>query len=174
MLAKPHRLGQIACCSESPGNSVRASVPIQCPRGPGGGPQALPGVLLAGGKSGHDPVTRQGVHSSSPLPLPSRPIPTHFRLLIRELSLEGPGLPGSLAAPRLPCHLLEPRGNSSQPGLLDHPSPASRPPFQGPLPLPGRWGASDETQLPGRWGRLTRLTGLWTQIPKHLHLGALN
>ena len=149
MLARPHRLGQAVCCSESPGNSVRASVPIQCPRGPGGGPQALPGVLLAGGKSGQDPVTRKGVHSSSPLPLPSRPILTHFRLLIRELSLEGPpGFPGSPAAPRPPSHLLEPRGNSTQPGLLDHPSPASCPPFQGPLPLPGRWGGG----RPGRWG----------------------
>lgn len=141
---------------------TRPGCPHTMPSEVRGGPQALLGVLLARGKSGQDPVTRQGVRGSSPLPLPSSPSPhslpaSHPGTFPRRPALQASQAPP--AVPRPPSPLLEPEEipHSLAFWVTPHLPPVlparhlSRT-FQGPLPFLGRWGASDETQLPGRWG----------------------
>lgn len=109
-----------------------------------GGPQALLGVLLAGGKSGHDPVARQGVHGSSPLPLPSRPSPhslppSHLETFPRRPSrLPRPPRPPSCSSSSLPSLGTQRKFHTAWPAGSPLTCPPSSRTFRGPLPLPGR------------------------------------
>lgn len=139
-----HLFAGVTCGLTPPGPFVGQAT--QTRPGCWGRASGSPGVLLAGGKSGQD-VTRQGVHGSSPLPLPSRPSP-HSTSAFSSGNFPSKALQASqaLAAPRPPSLSWNPEEVPHSLACWVTPHTCLPPParhlsrtFRGPLLLPGRW-----------------------------------
>lgn len=146
-----------------------------------------PGGSLGKRKIRPGPLTRQGVRGSSPLPLPSSPSPHSLPASHPGTFPRRPALQASRAsrAPRLflvlpplswnprKFHTAWPSGSplTCLPSSLPVISAA---PSRGHFRFLEDGGRLTRLSFLGGGGRLTRPMGPWTQIPKHLHLGARN